>query len=632
MKRAQTLELLAPARNLECGIAAISHGADAVYIGAERFGARQAAGNSLADIKQLVDYAHRFLARVYVTVNTIIYDDELQATEQLIRDLYNIGVDAILVQDMAVMQMELPPIAIHASTQTDNRTSAKVRWLSELGMSRVVLARELSLSEISAIHKDNPDVELEAFVHGALCVSYSGQCYASCYMTGRSANRGECSQICRLPYRLIDGEGQQIGPVGHFLSLQDMCRLYRLEDLAYAGICSFKIEGRLKDVDYVKNIVAAYSEMLNRIVWKNEGRYVRSSLGKVNLAFKPDPERSFNRGLTPYFLDERVARVASITSPKSVGQRIGTVKEVGRTWFTIATIEPIANGDGLCYYTHDDEGQPTLSGIRINKVENGRLYPLTMPRDLARGTTIYRNHDKAFVDALSRKSAERHIPVDITIKLFAYDVDLRMTVSESQGLTVQKSMRIDLQPSRSPQTEGIRRTLSKLGGTAYSAATIDIDEKLNGIFIPMSQLADLRRTVVESLDAMIAERAKATADKRRPHADKPHFADDEANPTPWSSNIANRMAMDFYRSMGSERIEQAFELNPSGQNARRGPLMQCRYCLRYELGYCLRRSGAKARWKEPWSLVASDGSRLRLEFDCRHCQMNVWAEKKGTNK
>jgi len=629
MEKPRQLELLAPARNLDCGIAAIDHGADAVYIGAERFGARAAAGNSLADIKQLVDYAHRFMARVYVTVNTIIYDDELSATEQLIRCLYEIGVDAILVQDMAIMRMSLPPIAIHASTQTDNRTSAKVKWLSEMGMRRVVLARELTLSEIKTIHEANPDVELEAFMHGALCVSYSGQCYASCFLKSRSANRGECSQICRLPFRLIDADGRQLGPAAHYLSLKDLCRIDRLGDLADAGICSFKIEGRLKEADYVKNIVAAYSKALDRVVAQSGGRYARSSMGRADYNFNPNPERSFNRQFTEFFIDGRKRGFASMLSPKSMGQPVEKVKEMGRNWFSVAGMSQIANGDGLCYFADEADGGKSLRGIRINKVEENRLYPLSMPRDLVRGTMIYRNHDAAFLSALSRKSAVRSIPVSLHLALNGNDLRLTMTILENEAFTVESSMNVDLQPSRSPQREGMARTLSKLGVTVYSVGRIDIDERLDGLFFPMSRLADLRRTTVEKLDNLILEKQKRTADEPQTRAERIDFADDACNPSPWSSNIANAEAAEFYRELGSTRIEKAFELNATPLNASRGPLMQCRYCLKFELGYCVKQGGKKHSWHEPLTLVANDGSRLRLEFDCRHCQMNVWSNRRA---
>lgn len=356
------LELLSPARNLECGMAAIDHGADAVYIGAERFGARQAAGNPVGDIAELCKYAHTFGAKVYVTVNTIIYDDELKGTEELIWRLYDVGVDAILVQDMGILEMNLPPIDLHASTQTDNRTKEKVAWLAAHGFKRVVLARELSLTDIAGIHRDVPGVEIEAFVHGALCVSYSGQCYASQYCFGRSANRGECAQFCRLRFDLEDSAGQRIVAGKHLLSLKDMCRIDSIEQMADAGVTSFKIEGRLKDITYVKNVTAAYSRRLDGIVKRHPDKYCRASFGKCSYTFTPSLDKTFNRGFTDYFLKGRESSIISFDTPKSIGEYVGKVKEVHNNSFSIAGTASFANGDGLC-----------LSMVNVNLKASGSI-------------------------------------------------------------------------------------------------------------------------------------------------------------------------------------------------------------------------------------------------------------------
>lgn len=629
MNQSRPLELLAPARNVECGIAAIDHGADAVYIGAERFGARAAAGNSLADIGRLVDYAHKFMARVYVTVNTILYGDELAATEKLIADLYEIGVDAILVQDMAITRMSLPPIALHASTQTDNRTAEKVRWLSDVGMSRVVLARELSLDQIRAIHESCPDVELEAFVHGALCVSYSGQCYASCFLTSRSANRGECSQICRLPYTLVDGNGSQRGTKRHYLSLKDMCRIGQLQELAESGICSFKIEGRLKETDYVKNVVAAYSLALDDIVAKSGGRYVRASIGRATPAFKPDLEKSFNRGLTPYYLHGRTDDVGSWLTPKFTGPKVARVKEIGRVWFTVQSEERFANGDGLCFFSIGDDGATVLNGMRVNTVDGLKLYPHIMPKHLRENVWLYRNHDVAFMAALNRSCGCRTIVLDLRLRLNGHRVELDVAVSTKKTLAVSAAAYMEIQAARTPQTDNIARTLSRLGGTAYSVGSIVIEKELDGLFVPNSRLAELRRTAMALMDTCIADELKATTVRRGRQADVVRFADDEGNPAPWSGNIANSMARQFYEKIGSKRTEEAFELKPDRQNARRGPLMQCRYCIRRALKLCPRRDRIKLPWPEPLGLKADNGRTLWLEFDCRHCQMNVWGDKES---
>lgn len=370
------IELLAPAKNLECGIAAIDHGADAVYIGAAQFGARQTAGNSTDDIAELTRYAHQFGAAVYVTVNTIVYEKELAALEHLLKQLVEMGVDAILVQDMAVLEIykklkaeyvargyRMP--ALHASTQTDNRSADKVKWLKENGFERVVLARELSLEEITDIHKAHPDVELEAFVHGALCVSYSGACYASQYFFNRSANRGECAQFCRMAFDLKDSDGETLIEDSYLLSLKDMCQLDRLGDLLEAGVCSLKIEGRLKDANYVKNVVATYSEALNAYIAKHTGKYCRSSYGRCTYTFTPALEKTFNRGFTHYFFNGRQKDISSFNTPKAMGEYVGYVKEIRRGSFNVAGTAMFANGDGLCFFNRLKK----LEGFRVNRVE-----------------------------------------------------------------------------------------------------------------------------------------------------------------------------------------------------------------------------------------------------------------------
>lgn len=399
MKEQRTLELLAPARDLACAMAAVDHGADAVYIGASDFGARVAAGNSVDDIHQLCDYAHRYGVRVYVTVNTLIYEDEIDKAYQLMKQLAEAKVDALLVQDMAAIELvarvrrELGYApALHASTQCDTRSAGKVRWLQQQGFSRAVLARELSLDEIKAIHQAVPTVELEGFVHGALCVSYSGVCYASQHCFGRSANRGACAQFCRMKFDLLDADGRTIEHDRHLLSLKDMNRLDHLEELADAGICSFKIEGRLKTADYVKNVVSAYSRKLDDLVRRRPDDYRRASLGKVSYGFTPDLKKTFNRGFTTYFLHGRQPDIASFDTPKALGEMVGHVKELRRDSFTVAGIAAFANGDGLCFLNDEHE----LEGFRVNRVEGGRLFPFKMPTHLRKGMTLYRNQDVAF--------------------------------------------------------------------------------------------------------------------------------------------------------------------------------------------------------------------------------------------
>ena len=371
----RALELLAPAKNLACGMAAIDHGADAVYIGAPHYGARAAAGNSIEDIQSLCNYAHQFGAKVYVTLNTIIYDEELEQLRQLVLLLKDIGVDAILVQDMSLLELCPPTLPLHASTQTDNRTAEKVRWLQDIGFSRAVLARELSVEEIAAIHQSVPEMELEVFVHGALCVSYSGICYASQYCFQRSANRGECAQFCRMRFSLFDANGKEIEHERHLLSLKDMNQSDNLLELIEAGASSFKIEGRLKDVAYVKNVTAAYSEKLNEIIRRYPDKYCRASLGQCKYSFKPDLKRTFNRGYTSYFAHGRQSDIASFDTPKAIGEFVGTAKEIRHDSFNVAGVSSFTNGDGLCFFNDKKE----LVGFRINRAEGNRLYPKLPP-------------------------------------------------------------------------------------------------------------------------------------------------------------------------------------------------------------------------------------------------------------
>ncbi len=609
------LELLAPAKNLACGIAAVDHGADAVYIGAQRFGARVAAGNSIEDIRQLCQYAHQFAVKVYVTVNTIVYDDELKATEQLIGELYEAGVDAILVQDMGILRMQLPPIALHASTQTDNRTADKVRWLRDLGFRRVVLARELSVEEISRIHEEVPDMPLEVFVHGALCVSYSGLCYASQHCFSRSANRGACAQLCRMKYDLVDADGQVIEQQRHLLSLKDMNQYEHLEELILAGAVSFKIEGRLKDVSYVKNVVAAYSMKLNKIIARYPGRYCRASKGKVAYAFTPHLEKTFNRGFTTYFLQGRQPDIFSPDTPKAIGEYVGKVKEIRRDSFNVAGTASFANGDGLCFMNDEHE----LEGFRVNRAEGNRLYPQQIPAHLRPGKALYRNNDQEFERILARRTAERKIP--LTMQLEATGDGFMLS---AEGASVRISC--EHQEAEKPPRENIIRQLQKLGGTPYSCSEVVLAPDFN-FFIPSSLLAELRRQLVQEL-VTASQQVRGNEDKP---AVQRHDAPVDTSPLDrqysmvgrsastanYLYNISNHLAAEFYGVDGAS----AYELKGG-----RGPIMQCRHCLRYALGYCVKNGGRKPQWHEPLRLRLADGRMFPLEFDCKNCQMNVYAE------
>lgn len=602
------LELLAPAKNLESGIAAIDHGADAVYIGASRFGARVAASNSVDDIRQLCAYAHLFGAKVYVTVNTIVYDQELTETYQLLDSLEEAGADAVLVQDMAVADYLLNKqgrMDIHASTQTDNRTTEKVRWLAHQGFSRVVLARELSVEEISQIHKNVPDVELEVFVHGALCVSYSGLCYASQYCFGRSANRGECAQFCRMKFDLLDAAGNSVAPQRYYLSLKDMNQSDELQSLIEAGATSFKIEGRLKDITYVKNVTAAYSELLNAFIARNPGQYERASRGHCTYTFKPDLRKSFNRGYTHYFLKGRQPDIASFDTPKAIGEYVGKVKEIRGNTLSVAGLASFANGDGLCFLNDKRE----LEGFRVNKVEGNKLSLLKMPSSLRTGAALYRNNDQEFERLLSRPSAKRKIPVKMSFT--ETPIGYRFSM-DGVSLDVEAEHVM----AKSPQRDNVIRQLTKLGDTPYECVDFTIDNDFS-FFIPSSQLTIIRREMVEKyqLESNLMD-SKTTLPATSSSLPEPY------SPT-YLYNISNGKAREFYERQGLVSPTTAFEIEqPKGEKL----LMQCRHCIRYSLGYCVKRGGKQPIWQEPLYLRLSDGRRFRLAFDCHHCQMNVYAE------
>ncbi len=613
------IELLAPAKDLKCGIAAIAHGADAVYIGAQRFGARAAAGNSVEDIEQLCRYAHRYAAKVYVTVNTIIYDNELEDTRRLLDELKQAGVDAVLVQDMSLVPCS--PLPLHASTQTDNRTVEKVRWLRSLGFSRVVLARELSMAEIKAIHKAVPDVELEVFVHGALCVSYSGQCYASQYCFGRSANRGECAQFCRLKFNLEDADGNTIDRNRYLLSLKDMCRIDRLEQLVDAGVSSFKIEGRLKDVTYVKNVVAAYSTRLNQIIEKSGGRLARASMGSATYTFTPNLKKTFNRGFTDYFLNGRTPDIASPDTPKAIGEYVGKVKEISRRGIRVAGTSVFANGDGLCYVN----GERELEGFRVNRVENNLLIPAKTPRSLRVGMSLYRNNDQLFERELQKHTAERKIPVSLVLGETDRGFSLTMQVVGSEWdspIVAMSFVDAEKQEAQTPQRDNYKRLLSRLGDTPFVADSIEFEPSSFSRFILSSVIAALRRDACERLEEEIAAAMHSHETTNADVEARPLTAPPVA-PLPYLYNISNSLAREFYEKCGAENTGEAFELRRPARNAL---IMQCRHCLRYSYGYCVKNGGKRPMWKEPLRLVLPDGRRFPLQFDCKNCQMNVYAE------
>ena len=610
MKHGRKIELLAPAKDLECGIEAIRHGADAVYIGAPRFGARAAAGNSLADIARLVEFAHLYGARVYVALNTILSDDELPQAEALAWELYRIGTDALIVQDMGLTRLHLPPIPLHASTQMDNRTAEKVEFLSRTGFRQVVLARELSLSEIASIHRACPDVPLEVFVHGALCVSLSGQCYASQACMGRSANRGECAQFCRLPFDLVDADGKRIASRKHLLSLRDLNQSDRLEELLDAGASSLKIEGRLKEVSYVKNVTAYYRQRLD-VILKRRPEYVRASAGSNSYTFTPQLDKSFSRGFTHYFLDGRQGQIASPDTPKSLGERMGTLKSQQGGRIAVAGVKPFHNGDGVCYL----DAQGRLQGFRVNKVENGRLYVAGQVPAIPPRTPLYRNYDQEFERLLASPSAQRRLALDWVLADTPWG--FRLTATDEEGHSATLSFAAAHQVARTPQSDNWKNLLGKLGDTPFAVRETSLQMK-GEWFIPASQLADWRRRTIDRLLAVrrIGYRRELAVWRQT------------ATPYPsrqltYLGNVMNSEARRFYLDHGVEQVAPAFESSP----VEGAVVMFCRHCLRYELGGCSTHQGKRLPFREPYYLVSSDGRRFPLEFDCRQCLMKVKMER-----
>lgn len=620
------LELLAPAKDLKCGIAAIDCGADAVYIGAARFGARQAVGNSIDDINELCEYAHKFGCKVYVTVNTIIYDNELEDTQKLLNELGRIGVDAILVQDMGITKLQLPQnVALHASTQTDNRSAEKVEWLARHNFDRVVLARELSLEEIRIIHQRVPQTELEVFVHGALCVSYSGVCYASEYCFGRSANRGACAQFCRMKFDLTDKDGNEIINQAHLLSLKDMCRIDSLEQLADAGVTSFKIEGRLKDINYVRNVTAAYNKQLNEIISRRGSEYERASSGVCDFRFTPNLNKTFNRGFTDYFLNGRTSDLASFYTPKAMGEYVGKVKEIRGNSFNVAGTTSFANGDGLCFINSNNE----LEGFRINRAEGNRLFPLRMPRGLRKGIALYRNSDQLFEKELNGDNGQRKLGIRINIKASAEGLHIEAkTCDEKLHINLQKD--ISLEKAQKSQVDNIKRQISKFGNTIFTVEDVIVEPTDFPWFIPNSILAEIRRQATDELMGRLSEMSENQKDTKTkdqaqqlPDNGKVSFHSISSYQHPYMYNIANRLAHSFYEQEGMSDITPAFEIRKPSS-----PLvMQCRYCLRHELGQCKKSHKQSGLLKEPLHLRLADGRTFRLEFDCKKCQMNIYADE-----
>ena len=619
------IELLAPARSAEIGRAAILHGADAVYIGGPAFGARDKAGNTLADIAVLVDFAHRFHARIYVALNTILSDAELDPARQLAIDCWNAGVDALIVQDMGLLELDLPPIDLHASTQCDIRTPAKARFLADAGFSQLVLARELSLKEIAAVRAALPaDVIVEHFVHGALCIAFSGQCYISHAQTGRSANRGDCSQACRLPYTLQDNQGRVVAFEKHLLSVKDNDQSANLLPLIQAGVQSFKIEGRYKDAGYVKNITGHYRQRLDA-VFEQHPELAPASSGKVKLGFVPHPDKTFHRGSTDYFTHGRSSNPAHITAfdtPAFVGLPIGKIAQVGSETFDIETKEALANGDGLSWM-HKRQAIGTQAN-KVEKLGDGRWRvwpndPVGLLAGLKPGLYINRNRDQAWEQALTKDSATRRIAVDA---LFAETTDgFALTLTDSDGIVATATLALDKQPAKQPDTatDALKTQLCRLGGTDFQLR--DFTVKWTQLwFVPSSAANALRRDTVSALEA--ARRAAYVRPQRRPAVEPPTPYPDTT--LSYLANVHNSAARRFYEKHGVKLIAAAYEAHEETGEV---SLMITKHCLRHAFNLCPHQAkgvtGVQGQVRaEPMTLI-NGNEKLTLTFDCRACEMHV---------
>lgn len=603
----KTIELLAPAKNLSCGIAAIDCGADAVYIGAGQFGAREKAANSLDDIAVLVDYAHTYWARVYCAINTLLYDHEIPIAVKLIEQLDRVNIDGIIIQDIGLLECDLPPVPLIASTQMHNHTPERVAFLEQIGFHRVVLARELSLRQIHAIRKAAPSIELEFFVHGALCVSYSGQCYLSYAAGGRSANRGQCAQPCRKPYRLAGDDGRIIAPEKYFLSLNDFNASGSINDLIDAGITSFKIEGRLKEEAYVKNIVGHYRILFDHI-FKRKGLRKRSS-GSVTLGFTPDVNKTFNRGYTSYFLQGKKSRIASIDTPKMTGPVLGKVSFVDHSGFKLSgQTAPVHSGDGICFF----DRRHRLRGASINTVQNALIVPDSL-EGIETGMTIYRNVDHEFIKQVTKSRSMRRIAVRMQFTETAAGFKLTAVDEDDVSVEVNYPAMFEAAEKRDRARETIIKQWMKTGDSVFKCTNVDLLLK-QVPFIPIQTLNQWRRDLLVQL---VSKRRS-----RRPCIRSVIRLNDIPYPErslSYQGNVLNRYAGQFYRRHGVEAIEPAAE---SGIPLRRRKVMTTRYCLRNELRLC---SSDKAR-NTPLFLIDQNNRRLRLQFDCNDCGMEIFLE------
>ena len=632
---AHQLELLAPARTSEIGMQAILHGADAVYIGGPSFGARSSADNSVQDIARLVQYAHRFHSRIFVTLNTILRDDELESARKLAWQMYDAGVDALIVQDMGLLQIDMPPIQLHASTQTDIRTPEKAKFLQDAGLSQIVLARELTLPQIAAIRDviDTDRTVIEFFVHGALCVAYSGQCFISHAHTGRSANRGDCSQACRLPYEVKDTQGRIVAHEKHVLSMKDNNQSDNLRALIDAGIRSFKIEGRYKDMAYVKNITAHYRKLFDEIL-NEHPELSAASHGRSTFTFEPDPNQNFNREFTDYFVQGRKEDIGAFDTPKNPGQPIAWVSKVTSDHLEITTDDAgieLHNGDGLCYY----DLQKELIGLQINRAEAQttpgvwKLWPkdpMIGFKDLRKGVQVNRNRDMSWVRTLDKHSADRRIGV--WMQLSEIPDGLQLTLTDETGHTGSAHLPI---PWQAPKDAGqaqdkLRAALAKLGDTLFEPLDVQLTLPRSW-FVPPSQLNALRRDAVQAL-----ETARNQSLHRLPRAlpVQPPVAYPE-DTLSYLANVFNQKARDFYAQHGVRVIDAAYEAQ---EELGEVSLMITKHCVRFSLSLCPKQAkgvtGVQGTVKaEPLQLI-NGKEKLTLRFDCKPCEMHVVGKIKNS--
>lgn len=619
------LELLSPAKNIEIAMQAILHGADAVYIGGPSFGARHNAGNSVSDIAKLVEFAHRYYAKVFVTLNTILHDNELESARQLIWQFYHAGVDALIVQDMGILNLDIPPIDLHASTQMDIRTPEKAKFLSDVGFSQIVLARELNLNEITTIF-NQIDAKIEFFIHGALCVAFSGQCYISHAQTGRSANRGDCSQACRLPFTLKDDQGRVVAYEKHLLSMKDNYQSDNLESLIQAGVRSFKIEGRYKDLTYVKNITAHYRQKLDNIL-SNSSNLTAASSGKTEYFFTPDPTRTFNRGNTDYFVTGRKPDIGAFESPKFIGLQIGEITNVTAQYIDIKSEKMLTNGDGLNVLIKRE-----VFGFRADKVDKlganqYRVYPNEIPKSLNTiklPFIVNRNLDHLWQQNLLKDSSDRRIGVSFVLS--NSDNGIQLKAKSEEGICVELDLigQFDLANQTDKALKNIQDNLSKLGQTIYYLSELIIDLSII-YFIPSSQLNQLRRDIIEKLTS--ARLASYQTNKRKPETNpKPIYPDNQLT---YLANVYNHKAREFYKQHGVQLIESAYEAHEIKDDV---PLMITKHCLRFAFNLCPKQAkgiqGVKTK-VTPMKLIQNNNEELILKFNCKACEMQVWGKIKN---